>query len=121
MWIRRADGDFRAAQLSIDAPDPPAASICFLAHASVDRLLKAMIVKQGRHPQRTHELPNLLALQAPSIRDDVGVIAACTLLDGLYPKSRYDEEQMPTADEARRAFDAARLVRDRLLPLLTEK
>ena len=118
MWIRRAEGDFRTAKLSIAAPDPAVGTICFLAHASAEKLLKALIVKQGKHPPRTHELPELLALQPPSIRDDKAVIAACTLLQALYPGSRYPDEPMPTLDDARRAFDSARLVHDRVTPLL---
>lgn len=121
MWIQRGEGDFRSVQLLIDAPDPAVGTICFLAHASVEKLLKAVMVKQGSHPQRTHELPELLALQPPTIREDPAVITACTLLHELYPKSRYPRAPMPTADEARRAFASARLVRDRLLPHLTEK
>lgn len=121
MWIQRAEDDFRAAQLSIAAADPPLGTICFLAHACVEKLLKALIVKQGSYPQHTHELPELLALQPPSIREDAAVISACALLHTLYPKSRYPKAPMPTPDEARRAFDSARLVRDRLLPLLSAR
>jgi HEPN domain-containing protein/predicted nucleotidyltransferase len=120
MWIKRAEEDFRTAQLSIAAADPPLGPICFHAHPCVEKLLKAMIVKQGVHPLRTHELPEILALQPATIREDAEVLAACPLLDRLYPKSRYPKAPMPTHDEARRAFDSARLVRDRLLPLLTE-
>jgi len=118
MWIQRADEDFRTAQLSVAANDPALGTICSLAHACLEKLLKASIVKQGSHPHHTHELPELLALQPPSIREDAAVIAACTLLHELYPKSRYPKAPLPTLDEARGAFDSARLVRDRLLLLL---
>jgi uncharacterized protein len=121
MWIKRAEEDFRTAKLAVAAPDPPLGPICFHAHACVEKLLKAMIVKQGIHPLRTHELPEILALQSVRIREDAGVLAACTLLHALYPRSRYPKAPMPTDDEARRAFESATLVRDRLLPLLSRK
>jgi len=118
-WIERAAEDFRAAELSMAPTDPAPGAICFHAHACAEKLLKALIVRHGSHPPRTHALPELLSLQAPAIGDDAALIAACALLQTLYPSSRYPEEPMPTFEEARRAFDSARLVRDRLLPRLS--
>jgi HEPN domain-containing protein len=118
-WIERAAEDFRAAELSMAPTDPAPGAICFHAHACAEKLLKALMVRRGRHPPRTHALPELLSLQGPSVRADKALIAACALLEALYPSSRYPEEPLPTLDEARRALDSARLVRDRLLPLLS--
>ena len=98
--------------------DPAPGAICFHAHACAEKLLKALIVTRGRHPPRTHELPDLLTLQEPRVRADKELIAACALLESLYPGSRYPEEPLPTIEEARRALDSARVVRDRLLALL---
>jgi uncharacterized protein len=117
-WIERAEEDFRAAELSMAPTDPALGAICFHAHACAEKLLKALIVRRGRHPPRTHALPELLSLQGPSVRADKALIAASALLQALYPGSRYPEESLPTLDDARRAFDSARLVRERLLPLL---
>ncbi len=119
MWIERAEEDFRIAKASMEATDPAPGAICFHAHACAEKLLKALIVKRGTHPQRAHALPELLSVHVPSIRDDAAMIAACALLQTLYPSSRYPEESLPTLDEALRALDSARLVRDRLLPLLS--
>jgi HEPN domain-containing protein/predicted nucleotidyltransferase len=118
-WIERAAEDFRTAELSMAAIDPAPGAICFHAHACAEKLLKSLIVRRGTHPPRTHALPELLSLQGPGVRADKALIAACELLQALYPGSRYPEEPLPTLDDARRALDSARLVRDRLLPLLT--
>jgi HEPN domain-containing protein/predicted nucleotidyltransferase len=118
-WIDRAEEDFRIAKMSMASADPATGAICFHAHACAEKLLKSLIVRSGSHPQHTHALPEILSLQAPAIRDDAAVIAACALLQTLYPSSRYPGEPMPTLVEARRAFDSAHLVRDRLLPLLS--
>ena len=118
-WIERAEEDFRNAKISMAAADPTTGAICFHAHACAEKLLKGLIVRQGNHPPRTHALPELLSLQAAALGDDAALIAACALLQTLYPSSRYPGEPMPTFEEARRAFDSARLVRDRLLPLLS--
>jgi len=119
MWIERAESDFRVAARSMAAADPECDGICFHSHACIEKLLKAMIVKRGIHPPQTHELPELLEAQPQGIREDAVVIGACARLQGLYPKSRYPEFAMPTSDEARVAFEAAQLVRARLLPLLS--
>jgi HEPN domain-containing protein/predicted nucleotidyltransferase len=118
-WIERAAEDFRTAELSMAATYPAPGAICFHAHACAEKLLKSLIVRRGTHPPRIHELPELLSLQGPSVRADKALIAACALLQALYPGSRYPEEPLPTLDDARRALDSARLVRDRLLPLLS--
>lgn len=118
-WIERAAEDFRAAELSMAPTDPAPGAICFHAHACAEKLLKALIVARGRHPPRTHALPELLSLLGPSVRADKALITACALLQALYPSARYPEEPLPTLDDARRALDSARLVRDRLLPPLS--
>jgi HEPN domain-containing protein/predicted nucleotidyltransferase len=118
-WIERAGEDLRIAELSMASTDPAPGAICFHAHACGEKLLKALIVRGGTHPPRTHELSKLLSLQGPSVRADKGLAAACALLEGLYPRSRYPEEPLPTLDDARRALDSARVVRDLLLPLMS--
>ncbi len=118
MWIERAAEDYRAAVLSMAPIDPAPGAVCFHAHACAEKLLKALIVRRGRHPPRTHVLPRLLSLRRPSVRADKVLIAACALLEALCPSSRYPEQPLPTLDDARRALDSARAVRDRFLPLL---
>jgi uncharacterized protein len=115
IWIARADDDFRALLSSLTAADPPLAAICFHAHACIEKLLKALIVTEGTFPPRTHELGELLRRAVPEIRDDPEMIAGCSVLQKVYPKSRYNPNPLPTVDEAQRAVAAARLARERLL------
>src|SRR5438876_3847153 len=107
------------AWLSISAADPATEAICLHAHAFAEKHANSLIVRRGRHPPRTHVVPKLLSLQGPSVRADKALIAACALLEALYPSSRYPEEPLPTLDHARRAFESATLVRDLLLPLVS--
>jgi HEPN domain-containing protein/predicted nucleotidyltransferase len=116
MWMERAEKDFAAAAQLLAAADPIRDAICFHSHACVEKLLKAVIVKRGTHPEHTHKL---LSLLPADLRADTAVLAACTTLEELYPGSRYPELPMPTLAQARAAFGAAQLMRDRLLPLLT--
>jgi HEPN domain-containing protein len=101
--------------------DPPLDAICFHAHACVEKLLKALIVSGGAYPPRTHVLPQLLARQAAHVRDDRAIAAACDSLQMVYPGSRYADQPMPTLEQARTALESARVVRDRVLPLLETK
>jgi HEPN domain-containing protein/predicted nucleotidyltransferase len=121
MWMERAEEDFREAQLSINAARPGLGAICFHSHACVEKLLKALLVSRGKHPPKTHELLELVALQSREVSNDTALSKACVLLHGLYPKSRYPEVPMPALDEARQAFAAAQLVRDRVLPLFKKR
>lgn len=94
------------------APVPDA--ICFHSHACIEKLLKALIAGGGTFPSRTHDLKMLLALLPDDIRADREIVGACQILQDLYPASRYPELPMPSLDDARRAFAAARTAHDRL-------
>lgn len=118
MWIERSDDDYRAARIIIASENPPLAAICFNAHACVEELLKAIVVSQGTFPPRTHQLAALLAMGPPELRNDEDLIAACEVLQAVYPKSRYHPHPMPTPDEAQHAFEVARTARERLLKQL---
>lgn len=121
MWIRRAGSDLQAAEQLLAAPDPTWDAICFHAHASTEKLLKAMVVNAGTYPPRTHDLGALLALQPPAVRENAAMVAACTLLMSLLPNARYPELPEPTPDEGRRALAAARQVRDVIAGRLVRK
>jgi HEPN domain-containing protein/predicted nucleotidyltransferase len=120
LWIARAESDFQETINSIGSAKPSWDAICFHAHASIEKLLKAIVISQGTFPPRTHKLAALLEMVPRALRDDPQLIAACGFLQSLYPKSRYEPEPMPTPDEARSAFDAARAARERLLKQLKD-
>jgi HEPN domain-containing protein len=117
-WIKRAESDFRTANSSALSDDPVWDAIVFHSHACVEKLLKALIVRSGTYPPRTHDLTELLATQPPVIRDSAAAVRACRLLHDLWPRSRYPESAEPTPEEARMALEAARQVRDLVHPLL---
>ncbi len=118
LWIRRAESDMRIAEHEMASTDPVWDAICFHAHACIEKLLKALIVRTGTFPPRTHELGDLLDALPPIIRDAPGIANDCALLMAVWPKSRYPELPEPTPDEAARAIAAARNVRLILLPFL---
>ena len=118
-WLRRSDADYEITTqtLAVQPPQTPVPdAICFHSHACIEKLLQALIAGGGRFPPRTHDLKTLLALQPDDIRADREIVGACQILQDLYPASRYPELPMPSLDDAKRAFDAARVARDRLRP-----
>lgn len=121
VWLRRADDDFQAAVELLKSASPVFAAICFHAHASVEKLLKALLVARGSFPPRTHVLKTLIELAAPQLRDDQELVAACAFLQEVYPKSRYAPNPLPTPDELRRAVEAARTARNRVFTLLQHR
>jgi HEPN domain-containing protein/predicted nucleotidyltransferase len=114
-WIARAENDFQMTIDSLGSVKPSWDGICFHAHACVEKLLKALMVTGGTFPPHTHVLGELMQQMRPTVRENAELIAACEFLQEVYPKSRYEPQPMPTPDEARRAFDAASVARDRLL------
>lgn len=115
IWIERAEGDFQEATVSLASATPTWAAICFHAHACIEKLLKALIVDHGRYPPRTHNLTKLLSRLPAALRDHAELRAIAKRLNRVYPKSRYVPHPLPTAEEARAAFDAAQRGRDMLL------
>ena len=93
MWMQGAASDINAADTLLASPDPSIDAICcFHAHAALEKWLKALIVVHTQvFPPKTHDLARLLPMQRDDIRSNVAVIAACTLLMSVYPKSCYPE------------------------------
>lgn len=115
LWIERANGDFQAAKASVASNDPPWATIGFLGHSCVEKLLKAMVIRQGRYPPRTHDLTELLSLLPSDVSGDAELRTACQLLQAIYPKA---PQPIPTPEEGGNAFEAASGARARLLTAL---
>jgi len=115
LWIARADNDYQMMIDSLGSAKPSWDGICFHAHACVEKMLKAVIITRDTYPPYTHVLGELMQDMRKTLRQDPQLMAACEFLQEVYPKSRYEPNPMPTSDEARRAFEAARVARDRLL------
>ena len=118
LWTRRAESDLRAAESMVAAAEPAWDAICFHSHACVEKLFKALMVKAGTFPPRTHELAELLRRLPADVRADSAIGGACELLMVLLPRARYPDLPEPTPYEARAAIDAARLVYGSMQPRL---
>lgn len=109
-WVARAESDF-AVMAEVFAGSRKIDAVTFHAHQSAEEFLKAALIANHVAPPRTHVLSDLLALSVAALRDDPRLISACEVLDGLWPKMRYPDEQMPTLSETEEAMAAARDIR----------
>lgn len=112
MWVRRAENDFIGVGRMLGGSDPIADAVCFHAHQTAEKYLKAVIVRTGHAPPRTHRLGKLLKRCPPRLLRNKSVRHACAVLLVLYRYSRYVESREPTVDEARTALEAAGVVRE---------
>lgn len=123
-WLARAENDFHAMEQLLAAPVLIADTVCFHAHQSVEKLIKALLVSRHRPPPRIHALDALLALCPPEVRDDADARAKCRVLQGVWPRSRYPDlhdatgPADPSVEEAFAAAAAAREIRTSLLAVI---
>jgi uncharacterized protein len=117
-WIRRARYDFAAMEATANWQDAPWDAVCFHAHQSAEKLLKACLIAQWVRPPITHNLLKLLAACSSAGIDLKPLRGSCRRLQRLYPRSRYPNEREPTATDAEGAIAAAIAVRDAVLSLL---
>lgn len=121
VWVSRAQEDFQIAKDVIAVANPAWTGVCFHAHACIEKLLKALIVSAGSYPLHTHDLLEVMSRLPASIRDNSELIAIVTRLNDVYPKSRYWPHPLPTPEEGRDAYDAARRGRELLLQHLKRR
>ena len=120
-WLRKADADLAVADrlLSDDAAFPNA--VAFHCQQAAEKYLKALLTCWGVEFPKTHVLAALIGLieahraeLAESLLD--AVILTPYGVELRYPGDRPDAS--PT--QAREAVELAKLVRDKVLPFLSE-
>ncbi len=86
-WRRSAESDRQAAKHLLDAGDYEAC--VFHCQQAVEKLLKAVIIKQGGgRPERTHDL-NALLEKITGLEKDKDIEQIVSEIDGYYIGSRY--------------------------------
>jgi HEPN domain-containing protein/predicted nucleotidyltransferase len=111
-WVARAQRDFKAFDALMRTGEPLEDSICLHAHQAAEKTLKAVLVRTQISPPHRHLLKDLLARCPESLQRLGGVADACATLDGVFPKTRYPDDPIPTEAEVEAAVKAARLVRE---------
>lgn len=107
-WLQKAESDLLNIRNNLAAEQIPTDTVCFHAQQAIEKLLKAVLIANGRNAVKTHDLVRLL-----------------TDVSGIIPDLQQYEEQMeeiseygvavrypddfyePSQDEAERAFALA--------------
>ncbi len=88
-WVEYAENDYQAGSR---LKDSIASSAAFLFHASAEKYLKAVLLKQQKPVPKSHEIDSLLKLVAPSIPESSREQKAAKLLDLIFNFSRYPDD-----------------------------
>jgi HEPN domain-containing protein len=110
-WIEKAEGDYVTAGRELRARRRPNYdATCFHAQQTAEKYLKAFMHERGMSPPRTHSLITLLEWCVPHDEGFEFLRNPLIRLDRYAVRFRYPGESADK-DEARRAFQAIKLVR----------
>lgn len=116
MWFHKADNDLQNIQNNLAADEIPTDTICFHAQQAIEKILKGVLVAQGKNVSKTHDLVRLLtevlefipelSLYEDSLEEitEYGVAVR-------YPNG-FSE---PSLEEAVKAYDTAKEIRTQIL------
>lgn len=112
-WVEKAEHDLRNAEHTLTlAKDCPYDTVCFHAHQCVEKYLKASLTAFDSNFSRTHDLTELHAMLPRAIGAGVD-ISGLAELNPYAVRARYPGPWEPqTRDDARRAVEIARRVRE---------
>ena len=118
-WLRKADGDLRAAERLADAPEDYDV-VAFHCQQAAEKYLKARLAVTGEDPPRTHDLLRLVFLLQTVETFSASETDMAKLLTPFGVAIRYpgDEEDEPPVAEL---LAAARHFRDKLRPVVAAK
>ena len=107
-WLRKAGHDLQNIHNNLTADNVPTDTVCFHAQQAIEKLLKGLLVANGRNISKTHDLVKLLndlsdiapeLLPYEDLLEDISEYGVGV----RYPDDFYE----PTMEEARQAFDLA--------------
>ena len=109
-WLGKAEGDLTSARVLLSGGAPTWA-ICFHAQQAVEKYIKALLVLQGTHFGKTHDIGELLELLPLAQRPPLDAEAAVELTRSAVA-SRYPDMTEPTSEEAERLLGHVARVRE---------
>lgn len=116
-WIAKAEEDFSTATLLYKAKKNPN-NLGFHCQQSIEKLLKALLVKQGITPSRTHDL---LEIIGDCLKQEPGLkvfIKHLMVLNPFAVVARYPGDAEATLKEARQAYTYTKELRKFILKVL---
>ncbi|OHB48623.1 MAG: hypothetical protein A2Y10_12140 [Planctomycetes bacterium GWF2_41_51] len=119
-WIRKADADYATASREMSVrEDTNFDAICFHSQQCIEKLMKALLIKNGQTPPKIHDLFHLSLLLSPVCKkwscrhEDLRYLTRASV-DFRYPGESADK------DEAAHALEICSNLRTVLHQLLSE-
>jgi HEPN domain-containing protein len=118
-WIRFAENDFEAALILFNNTNRSLYSnVCYNCQQSIEKFLKALLVKNNLEVERTHRLARLVDLLIPIYPQLHIHREALIILTNYATDSRYPGEMIVTRKRATDALELASDLRQVLKQLL---
>ena len=112
-WFQHADMDLASAEYLQGMRPQPLEVICFLCQQSAEKNLKGYLIFKGvTEPPKTHNLTILSELCLKYDEHFHEIVRACDVLTGYGVHPRYPNELGITVNNALKALEYARQVRD---------
>ena len=117
-WLRKAEQDISAARFLVDMRPRPLEVIGFHAQQAAEKSLKALLVRAGISPPRTHDLVSLHRMCADQTQIELDRAEVCARLSPYAVEHRYPVESDLDQEEVLRDLEDAeelhRLIRKEL-------
>ena len=110
-WVRKAEGDLRAARELYAAGQRLHDAVCFHCQQAAEKYFKALLQELATRPPRTHDLVQLLDLVVPHHKELRNLRRSVRALTRYAVEYRYPGTEA-TARQARSALRVAEQVRD---------
>jgi HEPN domain-containing protein len=115
-WLRKAENDLRNIRNNLAAEEVPTDTVCFHAQQAIEKLLKALLVANGRNVGKTHDLVKLLSDVADLVPELLPLEEWLEEISEYGVAARYpDGFCEPTMDEAHRTFEMATKIEEIIL------
>jgi len=120
-WLLKADADLAVAEHLLSDDTGFHEAVCFHCQQAAEKHLKALLVWREVDFPRTHDLQELLDLAETANRHVAADLRDAIALTPYGVELRYPGDR-PTATlaQARQAVELARLVREKVMPLLPD-
>ena len=119
-WLDKAEKDFATARREFQVTeDPNYDAVCFHAQQCIEKLMKALLIRLGVFPTKTHDLAYLNQLLAPACPEWSWPLEDLRFLTRAAVAFRYPGESSDK-EEAQQALHIATGLREKLLALLKD-
>jgi HEPN domain-containing protein len=119
-WLLRAKSDLLSIENNVRSVEIPWNIVVFHAQQVCEKLLKALIIKDGHIPPRTHDLVPLLNMCPQVSSQSTSLLSDMDKLMLLFG-SRYPDTRLPSEAEGRAAVAVARRMMDIVVSMIGPK